>query len=96
MRCHCCPWRRPGLSAIDAPELAERSRIELGTAHPHGVALDDSAETAFVTCEGTTETPGRTVAVRLGPEPAVAWSIETGPVPLGIAWIPGDPATGSP
>jgi DNA-binding beta-propeller fold protein YncE len=84
------------LSVIDAPELAERSRIELGTAHPHGVALDDSVETAFVTCEGTTETPGRTVAVRLGPEPAVAWSIETGPVPLGIAWIPGDPATGSP
>ncbi len=76
------------LSVIDGPALAERSRIDLGAAHPHGVALSGSADAAFVTCEGTTGAPGSTVAVRLGVEPGVAWSIETGPVPLGIAWIP--------
>jgi YVTN family beta-propeller protein len=76
------------LSVIDVTSQAELSRIDLGAAHPHGVVLSGSAETAFVTCEGTTGTPGRTVAVRLGPEPAIAWSVETGPVPLGIAWMP--------
>jgi DNA-binding beta-propeller fold protein YncE len=76
------------LSVVDGPGLAERDRIELGAAHPHGIALSGSAEMAFVTCEGTTGAPGRTVAVRLGPEPSVAWSSETGPVPLGIAWRP--------
>ncbi|MCL7957892.1 MAG: lactonase family protein [marine benthic group bacterium] len=76
------------LSVIDGASLEETSRIDLGAAHPHGVVLGGSAETAFVTCEGTTGTPGRTVAVSLGPEPGVAWSTETGPVPLGIAWMP--------
>lgn len=76
------------LSVIDGMSLEERSRVDLGAAHPHGVVLGGAAETAFVTCEGTTDTPGRTVAVSLGPEPGINWSTETGPVPLGIAWMP--------
>jgi YVTN family beta-propeller protein len=77
------------ISIIDTGTLTERWRVELGAEHPHGIALDGAGSTAFVTCEGTTGLPGRTVAVRLGgDEPEVAWSVETGPVPLGVAWSP--------
>ena len=77
------------LSVIDTRGLVERARVDLGAEHPHGVALDGDGATAFVTCEGSTSRPGRTVAVRLGPDqPEIAWSTETGPVPLGVAWAP--------
>jgi len=77
------------LSVIDTRELSERARVDLEAEHPHGVALDGDGSTVFVTCEGSTVRPGRTVAVRLGPgEPEIAWSTETGPVPLGVAWAP--------
>lgn len=80
------------LSVIDTRELAERARVDLAAEHPHGVALDGEGSTAFVTCEGSTARPGRTVAVRLGPgRPEIAWSTETGPVPLGVAWAPAVP-----
>jgi YVTN family beta-propeller protein len=77
------------LSLIDTETLQERSRVELGAAHPHGVALDDSGTRAFVSCEGTPSAAGRLVAVDLDfDRPAVAWSVETGSVPLGVAWAP--------
>jgi YVTN family beta-propeller protein len=77
------------LSLIDTGTLQERSRVELGAAHPHGVALDGSGTRAFVTCEGTPTTPGRLVAVDLDSDAvSVAWSVETGSVPLGVAWAP--------
>ena len=77
------------LSVIDTRTLQERSRVELGAAHPHGVALDGSGTRAFVTCEGTPTAPGRLVAVNLDSDPAtLAWSVETGSVPLGVAWAP--------
>jgi YVTN family beta-propeller protein len=80
------------LSVIDTGELVERARVDLAAEHPHGVALDGDGTTAFVTCEGSTARPGRTVAVRLGPgRPGIAWSTETGPVPLGVAWAPALP-----
>ena len=77
------------VSLIDTELLQERSRVALGAAHPHGIALDGSGTRAFVTCEGTPTTPGRLVAVKLDSDPAaVAWSVETGSVPLGVAWAP--------
>lgn len=77
------------LSVIDARQRVERARVDLECEHPHGVALDDDGSMAFLTCEGSTVRPGRTVAVRLGPgRPEIAWSTETGPVPLGVAWAP--------
>jgi YVTN family beta-propeller protein len=77
------------LSVIDTKTLQERSRVELGAAHPHGIALDGSGTRAFVSCEGTPSAPGRLVAVDLDPVLAVvAWSVETGSVPLGVAWAP--------
>ena len=77
------------LSLIDTATLQERSRVELGAAHPHGIVLDGSGSRAFVTCEGTPKVPGRLVAVELGSDPpVVTWSVETGSVPLGVAWAP--------
>jgi len=77
------------LSLIDTATLQERSRVELGAAHPHGVGLDGSGSRAFVTCEGTPSAPGRLVAVELNSDPpVVAWSVETGSVPLGVVWAP--------
>jgi DNA-binding beta-propeller fold protein YncE len=77
------------VSVIDTDTLREDYRPDVGAAHPHGIALDGAAATAFVTCEGTTSGQGRTVALRLSPgEPGIAWSMETGPFPLGVAWAP--------
>ncbi len=77
------------LSLIDTATLRERSRLDLGAAHPHGVAFNESGTRAYVTCEGTPSEPGRLVAVELGNDPpAVAWSVETGSVPLGVVWAP--------
>lgn len=77
------------LSLIDTATLRERSRLDLGAAHPHGVAFDGSGTRAYVTCEGTPTEPGRLVAVDLDTDPpVVAWSVETGSVPLGVVWAP--------
>ncbi len=77
------------LSLIDTATLRERSRLDLGAGHPHGVAIDGSGSRAYVTCEGTPSEPGRLVAVDLGgAAAAVAWSVETGSVPLGVVWAP--------
>lgn len=77
------------VSIIDAVTLRETDRLDVGVEHPHGVALDGSGSRAYVTCEGTPSEPGRLVAVDLdGDAAAVAWSVETGSVPLGVAWAP--------
>ena len=77
------------LSLIDTATLQERSRLDLGASHPHGVGLNGSGTRAYVTCEGTPTEPGSLVAVDVGTDPPViAWSVETGSVPLGVAWAP--------
>ncbi len=77
------------LSLIDTTTLRETYRLDLGAEHPHGVAIDGPGSRAYVTCEGTPSEPGRLVAVDLdGDTAAVAWSVETGSVPLGVVWAP--------
>lgn len=46
------------LSLLRVPDLAETARVELGVAHPHGVAVATDGRRAFVTFEGNVETPG--------------------------------------
>ena len=73
------------LSLVDTDLLIETAKIPLGAEHPHGIALDDAGRRAFVSCEGTPQTPGRAVAVDLETE-SVLWSAEAGAYTLGAAY----------
>ncbi|MBT8478225.1 MAG: lactonase family protein [Gemmatimonadetes bacterium] len=73
------------LSLVNTELLAETARIPLGAAHPHGLALDDAGQRAFVSCEGTPQTSGRAVAVSLETR-SVLWSAEAGAYTLGAAY----------
>lgn len=73
------------VSLVDTGSLSETARIPVGAEHPHGLALDDAGGRAFVSCEGTPQTPGRAVAVDLEAE-AVLWSAPAGAYTLGAAY----------
>ena len=73
------------LSIVDTSTQAETDRIALGADHPHGVAVDDGGQRAFVSCEGTPQTQGRAVAVDLA-DRTVLWSQEAGAYTLGAAY----------
>ena len=73
------------MSIVDTATLLETARISLGVEHPHGVALDDAGRRAFVSCEGTPQTPGRVVAVDLDGA-SVLWSAVAGAYTLGAAY----------
>lgn len=74
-------------SIVDVGSLSERARVDLDGSHPHGVALDPEATTAFVTYEGEVGTGGGVVAVALG-SGTVRWRREVGRLTLGIAYLP--------
>ncbi len=73
------------VSVVEAPALAERIRVRVDGAHPHGVALADDGRTAFVSYEGDTRTPGGVVAIDLEAG-SVRWRTETGGITLGVAY----------
>ncbi len=54
-------------------------------AHPHGVALSPDGATAFLSHEGTIQTPGGVSAFAVD-DGSVLWSQEAGVFNLGIAW----------
>ena len=74
------------LSLVDTDSLVETARIPLGAGHPHGIALDDAGRRAFVSCEGTSQSAGRAVAVDLE-SGSVLWSVEAGAYTLGAAYV---------
>lgn len=73
------------LSLVRVPDLVETARIDLGVAHPHGVALSTDGRRAFVTFEGDVVTPGGVVAIDLDTR-AILWQTDAGSYPLGIAY----------
>jgi DNA-binding beta-propeller fold protein YncE len=75
------------MSIVALPELAERARVPLGVAHPHGVTLSPDGRQAFVTYEGDTSTPGGVVAVDMARH-EVVWETEAGAFNLGIIYVP--------
>jgi len=74
------------VSLVDASRLVERSRLAVGGAHPHGVALDHSGRWAFVTLEGEAGEPGGVAAIDIA-EGRVRWRVEAGVYTLGVAWM---------
>lgn len=81
------PQRGDGtLSVVRVADMVETTRIALGVAHPHGVAVTPDGGTAFVAYEGDVRTPGGVVRVDLA-ESAVAWRREAGAYTLGIAYF---------
>ncbi|MDH3456425.1 MAG: lactonase family protein [Gemmatimonadota bacterium] len=75
------------LSIVELPELAERARVPLGVAHPHGITLAPDGRRAFVTYEGDTSTPGGVVAVDVT-QREVVWETVAGAFTLGIIYVP--------
>jgi YVTN family beta-propeller protein len=78
------------LSVVDTGLLIETARIPLAADHPHGLALDGTGQRAFVSCEGTTQTSGRAIAVDLEAG-SILWSVEAGAYTLGAAYASGEP-----
>jgi len=72
-------------SIIDTGTLSERMRLDIGGAHPHGVALN-SNETAYVTFEGEVGTAGGVVAIDLAGG-SVSWRREVGSFTLGVLFL---------
>ncbi len=74
------------LSLIDLATLTERVRVLLPDApNPHGVALRGDGAVAFVSFEGTVESPGGALAVELETG-EVLWRTEAGSYTLGVAY----------
>lgn len=74
-------------SVIDLPAFSERERVQLGRTHPHGIALADRSQIAYVTYEGSVGSPGGVVAIDLS-SAEVVWSVEAGAYTLGVAYVP--------
>jgi DNA-binding beta-propeller fold protein YncE len=72
------------LSIVNMESLEELRRIELDAPYPHGVATDGD-DHAFVAYEGTLESPGGVIALRLE-NGAIVWRTEAGRYVLGIAY----------
>ncbi len=76
------------VSLVDAVHLAERTRIPIDAAFPHGVAIARDGTMAFVSFEGTTDTAGGVVAIDL-PRATIRWKADVGAMALGVAVVGG-------
>ena len=83
--------RRDGTaSLLTMAPLAERSRVDLGVDHPHGVAVADGDGPAFIGYEGTTTSTGGVVALDLVTG-EILWRRDVGVLSLGVMYLTAGP-----
>jgi DNA-binding beta-propeller fold protein YncE len=73
-------------SIIELATMSEENRVALGVDFPHGVAISHDGQQAFVTYEGSTNTPGGVVALDLQTAD-VRWRVAAGTYTLGAMYI---------